>query len=232
MLNTSLNVARQGEVAPLIRFYEDPLDEDSADDQPITITARGLVRIAMIAAEAAARFTREQSETDAVTWMLTPRRMFDGRRAIEACLGRDECLRGLLLHGLSIGLDADPEALDALAADDDESDEVTVAARVEEAPTPRLWTAYLVDQDGRSSIQAFDAVIAGDRVEAETLLRVRHGASYAGALDLLEGFDASLPLSEALVSPALTDLLEQVARDPASPLAEGLSISVQQRFSA
>jgi hypothetical protein len=186
----------------------------------------------LIAAEAAARFTREQSETDAVTWMLTPRRMFDGRRAIEACLGRDECLRGLLLHGLSIGLDADPEALDALAADDDESDEVTVEARVEEAPPPRLWTAYLVDQDGRSSIQAFDAVIAGDRVEAETLLRVRHGASYAGALDLLEGFDASLPLSEALVSPALTDLLEQVARDPASPLAEGLSISVQQRFSA
>jgi hypothetical protein len=31
MLNTSLNVARQGEVAPLIRFYEDPLDEDSAE---------------------------------------------------------------------------------------------------------------------------------------------------------------------------------------------------------
>lgn len=92
--------------------------------------------------------------------------------------------------------------------------------------------AYLVDQDTNGSIQAFDAVIAGDRLQAETLLRVRHGASHSKALEVVEGFDSSLPLAEALVSPALTDLLEQVARDPASPLAQGLSISVQQRFSS
>ena len=40
--------------------------------------------------------------------MLAPRRLFRGAAAIEACLERDDCMRAVLLHGLSIGLDAAP----------------------------------------------------------------------------------------------------------------------------
>jgi hypothetical protein len=56
------------------------------------------------------------------------------------------------------------------------------------------------------------------------------GSATAADLEVVKGFDRSLPLVEALLSPAMTDLLKQVAADPASPLAEGLSLSVQQRF--
>ena len=221
--------------------YDDPLDVDTASDDVILTTRRGLVRLALVASETGARFAREGVSIDPVAWMLAPRHLFDGRAAIEACLHREECLRAILLHGLSIGLDAYPEDLDELVAVEDVgpsgmADDGMTLSRVKETTPcngrPKLWTSLAVGRCDDATIQAFDAVIAEDREEAERSLRARHGASLLEDLEIVEGFDATLPLAEALVSPALADMLEQVAQDPSSPLAEGLSVSIHQRFSA
>ncbi|MEG3086850.1 hypothetical protein [Sphingomonas sp. PB4P5] len=224
--------------------YPDPLDEDSPADESVLTTKRGLIRLALVAAETGARFHREGIGYDPVAWMLTPRTLFGGRAAVEACLDRDECMRAILLHGLSIGMDADPEELDRLAADDtegegffdadfdDDDDLDGVVPDQAQGAAPRLWTSLIVDETAGGMTHAFDAVIAGSRAEAEMRLRARHGAKLADAMEIVEGFDAGVPLVEALVSPAVADMLSLVAGDPGSPLARGLSVSVEQRFAA
>jgi hypothetical protein len=224
--------------------HEDPLDWDSIDDAMIVTTRRSLLRLALVASETASRFAREHVGIDPMAWMLAPRRLFDGRAAIDGCLGRDECLRAVLLHGLAIGMDADPAEIDALSEDDDDDadDLDTVAenandrlvAPLEEAGShgPRLWTSFLIVQNEAGAVQAFDALIAADRREAEARLWARHGVRLADEMEIVEGFDRNRPLAEALISPALADMLVQVAADPGSPLAEGLSVSVMQRFAA
>ncbi|WP_231420760.1 hypothetical protein [Sphingomonas sp. Leaf205] len=220
---------------------DDPLDNDKSDDAVIVTTRRGLLRLALVASETASRFVREQVAIDPMAWMLTPRRIFGGRAAIDGCLARDECLRAVVLHGLSMGMDADPAEIDALADDDeddfsdafDDADHRDVASPAEQGLRgPRLWTSFLVMQNESGAVQAFDALIAVDRREAEERLRARHGGRLVDEMRIVEGFDPNLPLAEALISPALADMLAQVAADPASPLAEGLSVSVMQRFAA
>lgn len=95
--------------------YEDPLDDDAPSDRTVTATRRGLTRLALIAAETGARFQREGVGHDPMAWLLAPRRLFGGGTAIDAVLERTDFMRALLLHGLSIGLDADPAAIDRLA---------------------------------------------------------------------------------------------------------------------
>ncbi|TCM07368.1 hypothetical protein [Sphingomonas sp. PP-CC-3G-468] len=235
--------------APTTLAAVDPLDRDAASDEIVVTTTRSLIRLVLVAAETASRFEREAIGHDPVAWMLAPRDLFAGRSAVEACLSREECLRAVLLHGLSIGLDADPMTLDALMAEDDDVDadrfdEADVAdgsgtdldaadrANGAEQETLRLWTSFLIAERGTGTIQAFDAVVAGDRLEAETKLRARHGAAVGDAIEVSEGFDPSSPMAEALLSPAVADMLEQVAADPYSPLAKGLSVSFEQRFAA
>lgn len=99
--------------------YADPLDQDRSDDPVVTMTERQLIRLVFIAAETSGRFERERIDQDPAAWMFASRRLFDGRAAVVACRERDAFVRALLLHGLSIGLDASPEAVDALIADDD-----------------------------------------------------------------------------------------------------------------
>ena len=94
--------------------YEDPLDEDEAGDTAVPATRRGLTRLALIAAETGARFQREGEGLDPMAWMLAPRRLFAGSTAIESCLVRADFMRALLLHGLALGLDAEPAQIDAL----------------------------------------------------------------------------------------------------------------------
>ncbi len=224
-------------------YRDDPLDPDTSTDALIVTTRRGLLRLALVASETASRFAREQVAIDPMAWMLAPRRIFGGRAAIDGCLAREECLRAVVLHGLSMGLDADPAEIDALADEDDDegafgaADDVPqigdAASLAEREPRgPRLWTSFLVAQNESGAVQAFDALIAVDRREAEERLRTRHGGRLADEMRIVEGFDPNLPLAEALISPALADMLAQVAADPASPLAEGLSVSVMQRFAA
>ena len=99
--------------------YEDPLDADRADDVAVAATRRSLCRVALIASEVGARFQRENTDCDPMAWMLTPRRLFSGGAAIEACLDRDNFSRALLLHGLGIGMDAEPGEIDGLLDNND-----------------------------------------------------------------------------------------------------------------
>jgi hypothetical protein len=241
-------VMERGEKSPSEAEYPhtilDPLDDDARDDVPVLTTRRGLTRLVLVAAETGARFHREGIGYDPVAWMLAPRTLFAGRPAIEACLERKECMRAILLHGLSIGLDADPDELDRLAEDGPEEEGVFEEDFDENAlgdeqmagggdgGNPRLWTSLIVDEGADGMTHAFDAVVAGSRAEAEMRLRARHGPALAAAMEIVEGFEAGVPLVEALVSPAVADMLSLVADDPGSSLARGLSVSVEQRFAA
>lgn len=221
---------------PLAR-YEDPLDDDAPTDAAVLTTRRGLVRLALVAAETGARFQREGVAHDPMSWLLAPRALFEGASAIDACLDRQSCLRGILVHGLSLGLDADPEVIDELAADDD--DEAVVDAercgaqilpfgRVAE-PEPRLFTATVVSHDGLENVQAFHASLATEEAEVAGRLYCRMGAASADAR-IVAGFDPADPLVAALVSLAMCDTLALVAENPASPLAAGLDVNIEQRF--
>ena len=90
----------------------DPLDDDSGGMMAVRRVA--LVRIACVAAEAGARMQREGLSDDPVGWMVAPLVLFDGRPPIEACMERDACSMAILLHGLGLGLDADPAAISRL----------------------------------------------------------------------------------------------------------------------
>lgn len=231
--------------------YEDPLDEDRVDDQAVRTTRRGLIRIALVAAETATRFQREAVACEPVAWMMASRDVFGGRSALEACLERDGCMRAVLLHGLSLGLDADADEIDGLLGDTEGGD-VDVDVDVGEGDDlsdgrmpdpeasppdvagqgtggPRLWTSFLVDETGTGHVHGFEALLAEDRAAAAALLRRRCGGD-AGSFELFEGFDPGQPMAEALVSPAIADMLLQVAEQPGSILAQGLSVSIRQSF--
>ncbi len=109
--------ARIAASTALVR-YEDPLDADRADDVVVAATRRSLCRVALIASETATRFAREGLLHDPMAWLLAPRALFSGSTALEACLERDHCERAILLHGLSLGFDADPAAIDRLVSGD------------------------------------------------------------------------------------------------------------------
>jgi len=96
----------------------DPLGRDRDDDEVVVATRRAMCRVAVVAAETGSRFQREGVAHDPVAWMLAPRELFGGRAALDACLQLEDFRRAIILHGLGLGMDATPEAVDALAADD------------------------------------------------------------------------------------------------------------------
>ncbi len=228
----------------------DPLDDDHPGDAVVVTTRRAICRIALVAVEAAGRFQREAVAHDPMSWMLAPRTLFGGMTAVEACLDRDACLRGVLIHGLSLGLDADPGAIDALIADDDADDyggDLAVGVRPdvdsradrgrsnvlpfarEPQERLRLFTATVVSNDGFETVQAFHASLATEEAEIAGRLYCRMGAACADA-NIVEGFDPGDPLVAALVSDAICDTLAIIAGDPASPMASGLDLNIEQRF--
>ena len=117
--------------------YVDPLDQDEPNDPTVTMTERQLIRLVFVAAETGARFARERIEMDPAAWLFAGRRLFHGRAAVVACRERDAFVRALLVHGLSIGLDASPEAVDALIADGGDILDVDASAiRPKQAGSP------------------------------------------------------------------------------------------------
>jgi hypothetical protein len=98
--------------------YVDPLDDDRPTDATITLTHRQLLRLVFVAAETGARFQREGINVDPVDWLFARRRLFNDQIALDACQKRDAFVRVLVLHGLSLGLDASPNDIDELRADD------------------------------------------------------------------------------------------------------------------
>lgn len=218
----------------------DPLDYDMPQDETFVATRRALCRVATVAAEAGARFQRDGVGIDPMAWMLAPRRMFDGAAPIDACMERGPFLRGVLVHGLALDLDMGAEEVDELLdgdAADLDLDHAGHARRgaghadvpTDPPPTQRLFTATVVSRDGYETVHAFHASLAADEAEIAGRLFCRMGSAAGGAV-IVEGFDATDPMVEALVAPAIADTLTLVAGDPGSPLAAGLDLNIEQRF--
>lgn len=93
----------------------DPLEDESGG--MLAVRRVALVRIACVAAETGARMQREGLAQDPVAWMVSPLGLFQGRAPIEACMERSACSKAILLHGLGLGLDADPAVIDRLLFD-------------------------------------------------------------------------------------------------------------------
>ena len=90
----------------------DPLEDESGGTLAVRRVA--LVRIACVAAETGARMQRDGLAEDPVGWMVSPLELFEGLAPIEACMERNACSKAILLHGLGLGLDADPAVIDRL----------------------------------------------------------------------------------------------------------------------
>ena len=244
--NTGAPVSvRPGSLLPEIMWSAlDPLEEDATTDIVIETTDRSLVRLAIAASDVGARFEREGLEFDAAAWLMAPRTLFDGRTAIEACMEREGFRRNLLLHGLHLGVDAEPAAIEALLDDDDEKTATTdghdceaepdrdVSAEARGEPDPQLRTCWLDLERAGVRIFTFWALVS-DRPE-DIVERVvgRFGKEAAATASFSVGFDHSTPLGVAMVSDALADTLALAACDPRSPLAEGLDMLIEQRFKA
>lgn len=121
-LGSSLECSPSAGPADLEINFLDPLDADLPSDLAMTLSHRQLSRLMFIAAETGARFEREGVDVDPVGWLFTPRVLFDGRQALVACKEREAFIRAILLHGLSIGFDADPDEMDALMAEHADKD--------------------------------------------------------------------------------------------------------------
>lgn len=217
----------------------DPLGADSPADFPYVTTERRLQRLAIAAADVGARFARDGIAHDAGAWMMAPRRMFDGRMPLEACQDLDGFLRSTLLHGLGFGLDAGAEEFDTLIE----------AARVEEESplndgghgqpenwldgAPRFFSCIVEGRAGRSGwLQAFCAIVETDEARARARLRNRFGDALAAAADVFEGFDATRPLVQLLLSEPLKRALVRAALDPEDGAGRTLDVQVEQRIGA
>lgn len=93
----------------------DPLEDESGG--MLAVRRVALVRIACVAAETGARMQRDGLAEDPVGWMVSPLELFEGLAPIEACMERNACSKAILLHGLGLGLDADPAVIDRLLFD-------------------------------------------------------------------------------------------------------------------
>ena len=112
------NISGHAAIGNAMIEYLDPLDEDLPSDKFITLTDRQLGRLIFIAAETGARFERDGSPVDPLAWLFSPRTLFEGKIALDACQKRKPFMRAIILHGLSIGFDALPHEIDALVAED------------------------------------------------------------------------------------------------------------------
>ena len=93
----------------------DPLEDRSGG--MVAVHRVALVRIACVAAETGARMQRDGLAEDPLGWMVSPLELFEGRAPIEACMERSACSKAILLHGLGLGLDANPAVIDRLLFD-------------------------------------------------------------------------------------------------------------------
>jgi hypothetical protein len=216
----------------------DPLGEDAPTDERVPLSARQICRLATIASETGARFARDRLRADALAWLYAPRDLFAGRCAIEACVEIHAFRRALVLHGLSLGLDASSDDLDELLEPADGTevyDELRGppnrrATLVSQIRRRQLFTATILDESERGTLQAFVAVIADDALEVFEHLRDRYGTRIADLAVIRAGFDPSEPIAMALVSEAVGDALALIATKIGSPLAAGVDVQLESRF--
>lgn len=233
-------------------LFPDPLDDDDAHDELVVTTRRAIGRVALVATETAGRFEREGVDYDPMAWMLAPRRVFGGAAAVDACLERDECMRGILIHGLGLGLDVGRDAVDALLAidgdgDDDAFDDLEYGylygerprgtgrathGRVKRLTRQRLYTATLAETRDNRMIQAFHASVARNAGEVRARLAGRFGPDLAASADIRPGIHATAPLVIALVPSPVAAMIVQMGHDCASDAARTFAVDIQQVIQA
>jgi len=212
------------------------LNADSAGDAVVETTTRRLRRLAVVAAQTGARFVREGIGHDPAAWLLSPRRMFEGRAAVEACQELEGFRRATILHGLSTGLDAEPAQLDALLTDGkpDEAaafDLDDLAAELLAPPAPgRLFTCLVqgVEGMGDTSVEAFCAMVAPDAETMRRRLRTRYGEELADPAVIHEGFDPGQE-GAAFVSEPLARALARAEADPGARRNARLAVHLDLR---
>lgn len=236
--NATIAKAEAGGVpAPLFRML-DPLIDDRPADERVALSMRQVCRLATIATETGARFARDRLREDALAWLYTPRALFSGRCAVEACLETRAFRHALVLHGLSLGLDAVADDLDDLLEPVDAGDTFD---EIQRAPSPifprpvqvrrrQLFTATILDESERGTLQAFVAVVADDALDVFEHLRDRYGTRIADKAVIRPGFDPSEPIAMALVSEAVADALALIEAEADSSLAAGVDVQLESRF--
>ncbi|WP_162140004.1 hypothetical protein [Sphingomonas sp. Mn802worker] len=190
------------------------------------------------------RFQREAVAHEPMAWLLAPRRVFDGAAAIDACLARDACVRGVILHGLGLELDADGATIDALIADDEDDERHAQKFGLVNGPghPPRkgrngrrpagrarlkLYTATIVDTRDNRMRQYFHASMARDEAEVRTRLAGRFGPDVADIADIRPGIHVSAPAVMALVPQAVVEMIQKVERDGATPHARTFAVDIE-----
>lgn len=243
------DISYAGTSARVGAMFPDPLSEDDVTDEIVITTRRAIGRVALVATETASRFQREAVEHDPMAWMFAPRAMFDGAAAVDACLDRDACMRGVLLHGLGLGMDAEREAMDALlASDEDEEFErhefrylhgerlsgsgKPLRGRSTRATRVRLYTATIVDTRDNLMRQVFHASLARDATEVRTRLAGRFGPDVADLADIRLGIHIASPPVVALVPEPVLELIRRMERDCAKPHARSFAVDIEMGIQA
>lgn len=221
-------------------MYVDPLDHDDAADPLVPVTRRGLTRLALVAAETGARFQRDGEGVDPMAWMLAPRRLFRGSTAIEACLAREDFIRALLLHGLALGVDAEPEQVDALLCDTPgdvgggfwdggEPAGFRAGPTRHDGRRLRLYSAMIVVARGGELVHLFHASVAPTSAVVRERIRARFGAAAAAQADIQIGVDLDCPATTGMLPPAFREMVERGRRVRWSAMA-GLDVTVEHRI--
>lgn len=220
----------------------DPLEEDGPDDPRVVLSHRQITRLVFVAAETGARFTRDRSPHDPAAWMSSPRHLFHGLNALNACVERDMFMRALVLHGVAPAYDMLPSEMDQLITADygtDIAEKVPADAACDadlSAPLfpklnkPALYVATLVDEKEGGICHVFFAAIADSEVSVREQLGRRLGAAAFHEAEVRLGFDPSEPVAMSAVSEIMAELLRQIEREPTSPLSSGFSFFVEHRF--
>lgn len=221
-------------------YYQEPLDDDEPDDLVVTTSRRGLTRLALVAAETGARFVREAISYDAMAWLLAPRELFQGAAPLDACLEQEHCLRAIVLHSLSVGLDSLPSEIDALLCDDGAPCDPPEpwSGRPQGGPFGgipqrrrfRLYSATVVLARGGEILHAFHASIAPSAAVVRERIRARLGSAAAAQAEIQIGFDPDCPGTIGMVPPAVVETLLLAGQRKYSANNAGLDITVEQRL--
>lgn len=218
--------------------YADPLALDAARDTTISLSDRHLSRLLLLTGEIGRRFERERRDTEPAAWMYAPRVLFGGRNAVEACSQRGRFLDAMLLHKVTPLLDMHPEDMATLVYPDDEANvpecgsTASFVSPSEPADVPALFCASIVEEDAKGTRHIFYATLAPTDDHMYLELRGRFGIRLADLALVEKGFDPSKPVAASLLSEAMSAILEDVAQNPESALAEGLEVCLEQRFAS
>lgn len=234
---------------------EDPVAPDDPSDARVDTTRRGLARVAAVAVEVATRFSRDGVSDDPLTWMTTPRRLFGGGAALDACLDRAPFARAMLLHALCVRMDARPEEVDAIRdgvdgpdaprgpfeglgpeVDGDPgggwwegSDGEGGGVRRPGARRLRLYSAMVVVARGGELAHLFHASVASSASVVRERIRARFGAAPAAQADIRLGVDLECPATTGMLPPAFREMLDRGRRVRWSAMA-GFDVTVEHRI--